>query len=171
MCQEGSDKLFLRKLISFERGIEQALRADHDFVAKDALPKQEQSADHESDTAEVNVSSVKSSDNPEQSAPVLLFSEARSRLTIAQQELVSFAFNTEHIPGELVEKGALHKDYADISDASEHAHIDRESLINDGFIDAVVVAAGVGKRMGSAVPKQYLKLDDKCILGTLFSSF
>ena len=164
MCQEGSDKLFLRKLISFENGIEQALHAEHDFVAKDVLPKQKQSADNESGTAEVNVSSVKSSDNPEQSAPVLLFSEARSRLTIAQQELVSFAFNTEHIPGELVEKGALHKDYADISYASDSAITDRESLISDGFIDAVVVAAGVGKRMGSAVPKQYLKLDDKCIL-------
>ena len=42
MCLEGSDKLFLRKLISFERGIEQALHADYDFVAKDALPKQKQ---------------------------------------------------------------------------------------------------------------------------------
>ena len=164
MCQEGSDKLFLRKLISFENRIEQALHAEHDFVAKDALPKQKQSVDHEGDTAEVKGSSVKSSDNPEQSAPVLLFSEPRSRLTIAQQELVSLAFNPNHIPGQLIEKGTLHKDYADISDASQHAHIDRESLISDGFIDAVVVAAGVGKRMGSAVPKQYLKLDDKCIL-------
>lgn len=33
-----------------------------------------------------------------------------------------------------------------------------------GIFDAVVVAAGVGKRMGAAVPKQYLKLDHKCVL-------
>ncbi|HIX56275.1 MAG TPA: 2-C-methyl-D-erythritol 4-phosphate cytidylyltransferase [Candidatus Anaerobiospirillum pullistercoris] len=33
-----------------------------------------------------------------------------------------------------------------------------------GILDAVVVAAGVGKRMGAAVPKQYLKLDHKCVL-------
>lgn len=33
-----------------------------------------------------------------------------------------------------------------------------------GFIDAVVVAAGVGKRMGATVPKQYLQLDGKSVL-------
>lgn len=163
MCQEGSDKLFLRKLISFERGIEQALLAEHDFVAKDVLPKQKQSDEIEGLNVE-NGSSVKLEEKPEQSAPVLLFSEARNRLSVAQQELVSLAFNPEHNPGEIIEKGALHKDYADISDASDSTITDLESLINEGFIDAVVVAAGVGKRMGSAVPKQYLKLDDKCIL-------
>lgn len=33
-----------------------------------------------------------------------------------------------------------------------------------GIVDAVVVAAGIGSRMGAAVPKQYLKLGNKTIL-------
>lgn len=33
-----------------------------------------------------------------------------------------------------------------------------------GLIDAVVVAAGVGSRMGANMPKQYLTLGDRCVL-------
>ena len=33
-----------------------------------------------------------------------------------------------------------------------------------GLVDVVVPAAGIGSRMGAEVPKQYLKLDDKCVL-------
>lgn len=45
--------------------------------------------------------------------------------------------------------------------ASEVALDDPKPL---GLIDAVVVAAGVGKRMGSSVPKQYLRLGSFCVL-------
>lgn len=31
-------------------------------------------------------------------------------------------------------------------------------------VDVVVASAGVGKRMGSSIPKQYLKLKDKTII-------
>lgn len=37
-------------------------------------------------------------------------------------------------------------------------------FVRQGFIDVVVPAAGIGSRMGAELPKQYLKLDDKCVL-------
>lgn len=39
-----------------------------------------------------------------------------------------------------------------------------DCLVDKGLIDAVIVAAGVGSRMGANVPKQYLTLGDKTIL-------
>ena len=37
-------------------------------------------------------------------------------------------------------------------------------IAEHGLVDVVVPAAGIGSRMGAEVPKQYLKLDDKCVL-------
>ena len=48
------------------------------------------------------------------------------------------------------------------SHSKENEHALRPAPL--GFIDAVVVAAGVGKRMGATVPKQYLQLDGKSVL-------
>lgn len=216
MCQEGCHQVFLRKLLSFERGIARALSEDYDYVGKGldekpqhkffndlvpvpfknisspvqdinaALPSyffkpspnEINNKNTDSDYIEsrgVNFTKLYDSNfdidmlcDSEEGKHVasILFSKPVTRLFADQQEVLAHTYAPNYEFGGLDELINMFKAYSAYPAFSGNGikPIERECLYPIGFVDAVVVAAGVGKRMGTSVPKQYLKIDDKCIL-------
>lgn len=96
----------------------------------------------------------------------LEYSQPVTRLFADQQEVLAHTYAPNYEFGvldELIASTPAYSSYPAFS-GKDLLPVERECLYPVGFVDAVVVAAGVGKRMGSAIPKQYLKVDDKCIL-------
>lgn len=90
-----------------------------------------------------------------------LLENPRSNLTYQEQLQIASCFISEDKSiDELVISGMLYNELeADLQLKPKY-----QFCLREGIIDAVVVAAGIGSRMGSKVPKQYLKLGDKTIL-------
>lgn len=79
--------------------------------------------------------------------------------SIHARQFLESLFNPPRIEVSAKMRQLLEDTYLGLNDIPEHG-----PDLHEGLCDAVVVAAGVGKRMGAMIPKQYLKLDHKCVL-------
>ncbi|HIV54700.1 MAG TPA: 2-C-methyl-D-erythritol 4-phosphate cytidylyltransferase [Candidatus Anaerobiospirillum stercoravium] len=151
-CRAGSPDLFSSKLHAFEHNLTAAL---HNAVSTSAAvatpegsipPKSKVLGEPKCGVTPTSSGAAVATQGQAATAPSisLLFATAPTSLKDAElNELFAvYAPRDAALP----EKGVL-------GYIQEH-----------GLVDVVVPAAGVGARMGAEVPKQYLKLDDKCVL-------
>lgn len=157
LCAEGSPDLFSSKMLAFDRNIKQAIAhaTDSDEGShKDEHDAQEESAKGSSLPPHKVAMQEALDPAMKMQSSSMLFLKPQTSLNRNDQQLLLDTY-APHL--NLINKVA--------SDDAQAAGDDAlEVYVPEGLIDAVVVAAGVGKRMGSSIPKQYLKLDDKCIL-------
>ncbi len=145
-CRAGSPDLFAAKLHAFEHNLQAALSNAVSSSAAVATPEgtiPPKSKVLGKPKCGVQSSTTKGAQGHTASVSLLLATPP-STLT----------------PSELKELFALY--------APQDALLEGKGILGfiaeHGLIDVVVPAAGVGARMGAEVPKQYLKLDDKCVL-------
>ena len=140
-CRAGSPDLFSAKLHAFEHNLQAALTNAISTSAAVATPKG--TIPPKSQVIGEPKCGVQDSAHGTASVSLLL---ATPPSTLQESELQ-----------ELFTVYAPHDALMDSSGVSGF-------IKEHGLVDVVVPAAGIGSRMGAEVPKQYLKLDDKCVL-------
>lgn len=148
LCKEGS-------IEPFKSGI-----LNHDIKLRLAL---NQMATNSQFTLSDKAHSVETDTAKEQYA---LLDKARTTLNYDEQLLVVNSYANELQPYQTaIENIQLYKSqYSSKESKVSNALPSYECFVESGLIDAVVVAAGVGSRMGANIPKQYLTLGDKTVL-------
>ena len=148
LCKEGSIEPFKSSILN------------HDIKLRLAL---NQMATNSQFTLSDKAHSVETETAKEQYA---LLDKSRTTLNYDEQLLVINSYAKELQPYQTaIENIQLHKSQCSSKESkASNALMAYECFVESGLIDAVVVAAGVGSRMGANIPKQYLTLGDKTVL-------
>lgn len=163
LCASGSNEIFSSRLRAIEEMMYAKLQP-HLLGQDDAAHYGHKAASAESATTTHDASTY----------PAAASAAPRTRqeqATYEVQQFLHYLFTGPQINVSASMQEKLKQVYGWAGPAPEHfktAHSkENEHALRPaplGFIDAVVVAAGVGKRMGATVPKQYLQLDGKSVL-------
>lgn len=148
LCNEGSIELFKSRILNQDIKLRLALNK---MAANSQFTLSDREHSDELDTAKQQYD---------------LLDKARTTLNYDEQLLVINSYAKElQLYQTAIENIQLHKSHSLSKDSNvSYALPPYECFIESGLIDAVVVAAGVGSRMGANIPKQYLTLGDKTVL-------
>ncbi len=164
LCASGSNEIFSSRL----RAIEEMMYAK----LQPQLLGQDDAAHygHKAASAESAAATHDSSTSPAAAASAAPRTR-QEQATYEVQQFLHYLFTGPQINVSASMQEKLKQVYGWAGPAPEHFKTthskENEHALHPaplGFIDAVVVAAGVGKRMGATVPKQYLQLDGKSVL-------
>lgn len=155
ICQQGSPDIFSCKMRLVEERMQEWLQAQiSSNMARSDAPAPEGAADAGGAAASAAVGLAAGEGRKARGGRV-----SKETQSFEAQHFLDYLFHPPRIEVSPSMRQLLAHTYSVDQDILEHGAEGAE-----GLFDAVVVAAGVGKRMGAAVPKQYLKLDHKCVL-------